>query len=334
MKRLLVVFFLSFVLLGAMPAQNKEKRHGFFIEASAAFALLNPRDLNAAAAAQQNLTAFNYSENFEWAQRNAGGNFSYTLQEPKGSRLQQIRNGLPIDLRLGYAIHSRIAVFLGLQYLERRRSSSLQQTYRVNDLRPDQVTPGNYVTEIVYPDFFLAARAWIPQLGLKFDIFQKRSWTCGIRLAAGPMFAQLRTIEERRYKKTDADGYWTERRYMIDMKGQGTGFAWEAVVRMARPVSSRLNLIMEGGYARRVGSGFSGPGSYESQESDANAARDLIRDQWEKGEWRTRREEIHQLWGDLEYTLSGNYFNSSANVGEFRLDLSGWQLAIGLTLAF
>ena len=334
MKRMLVVFFLSLVLPGAMPARNREKRPGFFIEASAAFALLNPRDLNAAAAAQENLTVFNYNENYEWARRNSGGSFSYALEEANGSRLQQIRNGLPIYLRCGYAFNSGIAVFLGLQYLDSRRSSSMQQTYRVNDLRPDQVTPGNYMTEIVYPDFFLAARAWIPQAGLQFDIFNKRSWSGGIRLAAGPMFARLRTIEERRYKKTDADGYWIERRYITDMKGQGTGFAWEAVVRLARPVSSRLSLIMEGGYAGRVGSSFSGPGYYESQERDANALKDLIRNQWEKGEWRTLREEIHQLWGDLEYTRSGNYFTNYANAGEFRLDLSGWQLAIGLTLAF
>ena len=90
------------------------------------------------------------------------------------------------------------------------------------------------------------------------------------------------------------------------MKGKGVGAALEAMARLALPLSPRLGLDIEAGYALRIGSRFSGPGSYEYHYRDANAARDPVRYAWEDGEWRTRRLEVRRLWGDLAYTLSGN----------------------------
>jgi hypothetical protein len=147
------------------------------------------------------------------------------------------------------------------------------------------------------------------------------------------MFASVRTIEAQHLKRTEADGYWTESRYVYDMKGRGTGAAVEAMAHLALPLTPRLGLDLAAGYALRIGSRFSGPGSYEYHYRDANAARDPVRYYWEEGQWRTRQLEIQRLWGDLAYTLSGNDLAGFADSGRFRLDLSGWQLALGLTLA-
>ncbi len=332
MKRIPAVFFFLLFLASGMTLQAGERHRGWFVEGSFGFALLDPEDLNARAEAQGKLTAFNYSDYFEWAQRTANGAFMYALEASAGSDLRRIREGFPVSMRIGRAVSRRIAFFAGLQWLDRRRTSTLLQKFSISDLRPGQVTPGDYTTEITYPDYFLAARAWIPHLGVEIDMFQIRSWTAGIRLSAGPMFASLRTIEERRVKKTDSSGYWTESWTVSDMKGKGTGVAAEAVARLQLPVSPRLGLNIEAGYALRTGLGFSGPGFYEYQYRDANAASDPIRMQWEEGEWRTRRLELHRSWGDLEYVLSGNDLGDNSDTGKFRLDLSGWQLAVGLVL--
>ncbi len=105
------------------------------------------------------------------------------------------------------------------------------------------------------------------------------------------------------------------------------------MARLVLPLSSRLSLDLAAGYALRVGSRFSGPGSYEYHYRDANAARDAVRYLWEDGEWRTRQLEIQRLWGELAYTLSGNDLAGYADSGKFRLNLSGWQLGLGLALA-
>ena len=305
----------------------------WFVEASLAGALLDPSGLNERADAQERLTAFNYRENYEWARRSGGGAFSYTLDEPAGSGLARIRAGVPVTVRLGRAVSRRVAVFVGLQFLARGRASTLQQSFQVSDRRPDQVMPGDFAVSISYPDFFLRARAWIPLLGATFDLVKRRSWTGGVRLAAGPMFASLRIIEQRLLRKTEADGYWSESRYRFDMKGRGTGAAADAAVFLALAVSPRLALAVEGGYALRAAARFSGPGAYESQRRDPNATEDPVRSQWPKGEWLTQPGEAHQPWGDLYYAQPGNYFAGTANEKKFRLDLSGWQLALGLRFA-
>jgi hypothetical protein len=333
MKKVVSFFLLLLFPTGVLVLRAGTGSHRWFIEGSLSGALLNPSGLNARADAQERQTAFNYRDNFEWARRSAGGTFSYTLEEPAGSGLPRIHSGFPVTLRIGRAVAPRVAVFAGLQFLDRGRTSTLQQAYEVSDRRPDQVSPGDYELSIAYPGFFMKARAWLPQLGVRFDLLQRRSWTGGVRLAAGPMFAALRLIEERRYKRTDADGYWSESRYRFDMKGSGTGAAAEAAVFLALAVSPRLQLALEGGYALRTGTRFSGPGTYESQRRDANAAEDPTRSQWEKGDWRTQAAEAHQPWGDLYTTLPGNYFAGAPNAGKFRLDLSGWQLALGLKFA-
>jgi hypothetical protein len=147
------------------------------------------------------------------------------------------------------------------------------------------------------------------------------------------MFASLRMIEAQHTLRTEADGYFTESRYALDMKGRGVGAALEAMARLALPLSTRLDLGIEAGYALRSGSRFSGPGSYEYNYRDANAVRDAVSLRWQDGEWRTRRLEVQRLWGELAYTLSGNDLAGYADIEKFRLDLSGWQLALGLSLA-
>jgi hypothetical protein len=329
MAALLMLFLLA---AGLAPAARCRQR-GWFITGAAAFSWLAPGDLNARALAQQALTDFTYRAGYEAQQRAAAGAFSYVLEESEASGLKGIHDGFPLALRIGRILSPRVAVFAGLQYLGRRRTSTLDQDYHVSDRRPDQVTPpGDYRVEIAYPDYFLAAQAWMPQLGVMVDLLQKKNWTAGVSLAAGPMFAALRTIEAQHLKKTEADGYWTESRTVYDMKGKGVGAAMEAMARLALPLTRRLSLDLAAGYALRIGARFSGPGSYEYHYRDANAVRDPVRYYWEEGEWRTRHLEARRLWGDLAYTLSGNDLAGTADSGKFRLDLSGWQLAFGLTL--
>jgi hypothetical protein len=321
------------LLAAAVALPSSGRPRGWFVEGALGFSLLDPGDLNARPEGQQALTDFTYRAGYEALQRTAGGAFTYSLAQAEGSGLKGIANGFPVVLRVGRALGPRLAVFAGLQFLGRRRTSSLQQEYRVQDRRPDQVTPGDYRVEIAYPDYFLAASAWIPQLGVTVDLARKKNWTAGVRLAAGPMFAALRTIEAQHSLRTEADGYWTESRYVYDMKGRGVGVALEAMARLALPLSPRLGLDIEAGYALRRGSRFSGPGAYDSQYRDANAARDPVHYAWEGGEWRTRRLEVQRLWGDLAYTLSGNDLAGYADSEAFRLDLSGAQLSVGLSLA-
>lgn len=322
------------LLLAAVAVAAPASSHAvsWFVECSAGFALFSPDDVNSRFAGQQRRIEFMYRDSYEAQQRLSGGAFAYLLEEPAGSGLQGLRNGAPISLRIGRSVGPRLAVFTGLQFLGRQKSSWLQQTYRVNDARADQVTaPGAYVVEVGFPECYLDARAWFPHLGAAFEFYRRRRWAASARLAAGPLFAAVRTVEAQRYKKTDSDGYWTEWRQTYDMKGRGTGIGMEAMARLTLDVLPRLGLFVEGGYSLRSSSRFSGPGSAMYQYHDANAAQNPQQSQWQ-GPWLTRRVGLSREWGFLEYELSGNDLAGYADTGKFRLDLSGWQLAAGLAL--
>lgn len=330
-RRAVFAFLLLLGLASRLPAGIP--RRGWFVEFATAYAALSPDDLNARLEAQQERQEFLYRDGYEALQRISGSAFSYLLEEAEGSGLKGLHDGLPFTLRIGRVIGARVSLFAGLEFLGRQRTSWLRQTYRIHDQRPDQVTaPGAYVVETGFPEYFLSARAWVPQLGVIVDLCRRRSWTGGIRLAVGPMFASVRTLESQHYRKTDADGYWQEWQQVYDMKGKGTGVAADAMARLELVLSRRFALQVEGGYALRRSFGFSGPGSYEYQYRDMNAARDPVRNRWQ-GEWRTRRMELQREWGNLAYTLSGNDLGGGADAGSFRLDLSGWRLSAGLALA-
>jgi len=245
-RRASVFLLLLLAAAAALPARGRPR--GWFVEAAAGFAGLAAGDLNARLESQQRRIDFLYRQGYEAQQRIAGGAFSYSLEEPEGSGLRGLGGAFPAGLRVGRSLGPRAAVFAGVQFLERRRTSWLQQTYRVSDLRPDQVTPpGSTVTEIAFPDCSLSVRAWIPQLGAMVDLFRGRSWTASVRLAAGPMFASLRLVEAQSTRRTEADGYWTEWHQVVDMKGKGIGAAAEAAARLSWQALPRLGLYVEGG---------------------------------------------------------------------------------------
>jgi hypothetical protein len=328
MKRLMP----AVVLLLALPAAAAGRR-GWFVECAGGFSALAPADLNARLEGRQARTDFLYRDGYLAQQRAAGGAYAYVLEEPAGSGLRPLRGGFPLGLRLGRALGPRIAVFAGLQFLQRRRSSGLEQVHRIDDRRPDQVTaPGAYSFEVSFPEFFLSARAWSPQLGVFVELWRRRPWSGGVRLAAGPMFAAVRVLEEQRTRLTEADGYWSESQQVFDLRGRGSGVSAEAMARLRLELSRRLALHLEGGYALRRAGRFSGAGRYEYQYRDRNAARDPQRQQWQ-GEWRVWRERVQREWGVLEYDMSGNDAAAGTPARPFRLDLSGWEAAVGLALA-
>lgn len=330
MKKAMAVLTLLLAASLALPAGGQ--RSGWFIEGLAGIAFLNPVDLNARLDAQQRRNDFLYRQNYEYQQRTSGGSFSFAMEEPEDSGLRGLRDGFPLGLRVGRTFASRIALLAGIEFLGRQRSTFLEQKFTLNDLRPDQVFPaGTTLVETGFPRYFLQARAWTPQLGVIVDLLRRHPWQAGARLSAGPMFASLRLLELQHYRMSEADGYWLEWQQAYDMRGKGIGIAVDAAARLTLALSTRLTLLAEGGYALRRATRFSGPGAYEYQYRDANAAQEPQRLGWERADWRTREAALTRQWGSLSYTVSGNDLADDPDAGRFCLDLSGLALAVGLS---
>jgi hypothetical protein len=108
------------------------------------------------------------------------------------------------------------------------------------------------------------------------------------------------------------------------MEGSGRGFFWEAGARLDIPVGGGFKACLEGGYAHQAVDSISGSGSELQGQSSKS---------WE-GEWRVQKEQVVAPWGTLDLRTPSNRQREGVETEDFRLDLSGFRLRLGLSLGF
>jgi hypothetical protein len=113
----------------------------------------------------------------------------------------------------------------------------------------------------------------------------------------------------------------------LEQNGSGTGIAFDFGGRLSYPVIKRLELFLEGGYAYQVAKNISGGGLETRGTSNVT---------W-NGEWSIKQETMTTAWGEIDLELPTNYWPNNTEEGrvrDFELDLSGFQLRLGLSLRF
>ncbi|MDH5744883.1 MAG: hypothetical protein OEZ52_15170, partial [Candidatus Aminicenantes bacterium] len=114
---------------------------------------------------------------------------------------------------------------------------------------------------------------------------------------------------------------------ILEKKGSGTGIALDVGGRLAYPLFESLRIFLEGGYAYQVTKNISGDGREIKDDSSET---------WD-GRWSIKREEIRTPWGELVLDIPTNYWptnSDSEKLRDFELDLSGFQLRLGLSFRF
>ena len=112
----------------------------------------------------------------------------------------------------------------------------------------------------------------------------------------------------------------------LEGRGEGIGLAVELGLRFDKTLSGRLSTFLEAGYAYRRVEGPTGSGAEVTVDG---------RRQWE-GEWGIRDERIDTPWGAVDVERPTNDWPPDGRLSpsrQFDLDLSGFQLRVGLTLA-
>jgi hypothetical protein len=110
--------------------------------------------------------------------------------------------------------------------------------------------------------------------------------------------------------------------------GKGTGMSLQAGAKMDFNLAERYGLFIEGGYAYQRVSDLSGPGT-RSMTSH--------RETWE-GEWAIKQDIRVRPWGTAHFLWPSNgweFFQGTWwRAQDFELDLSGFQVKIGLYFRF
>ncbi|MFZ2054526.1 MAG: hypothetical protein WAU81_10040 [Candidatus Aminicenantales bacterium] len=329
------VFYLRFVcLLGALllaaPAVWASPENGkkLQIEIFGGFSTLNPKDLNGRAEYDRLYEDFYTELRYGYYHDAYGNSVAYSGQVD--GEFNKIKQALPVGMRLKYELGPALSVSLGFKYLSNRRDSRVTYQYDVRQVDPDGVQ--------FYDEFSLfqengpysiSAKAYIPMVGVHYKLGKIRSFNLEAFLAAGPMFAECDFMRRRYASSLDSYDYLTELDSSLEMKGKGTGLALEAGLQINVKVFKHLYLLMEGGYAYQIAGRVSGPGSAETATRDSNSDGYTDSAAWD-GHWTMVEGYLENEWGRFPYAYPTGQ-PGTGNTPNFKLDLSGAQIRLGLS---
>ncbi len=322
---LLFLFALSPMHISADNTHNGQANNlkRFQIELYGSFATLNPSDLNLFVSYDNRIQTFFYDTYLDYLQTN---NQIQSWTKSQDKERQKIKTAFPLGARLKYHLNHTIAVSLGIKYLTSKHESYIELQYTRTDFSNEQ-----YRENLVYSPYSFSTRAYVPLLGIHIMKKIKNALTLEGYLAGGPMFVECRYLSDWNYEwwiqGTNYNWLTFQSSGMLEEKGSGTGIVLDVGGRLAYPLFKGLGIFLEGGYAYQVAKNISG---------DGREVRDDSTETW-NGRWGIKREKMTAPWGELELDLPTNYWPNDADGGrirDFELDLSGFQLRLGLSFRF
>jgi hypothetical protein len=309
------------------PQSEDAETPGFFdrfqVELYGGIVFLNPSDLNLFVNNDNQEQEFFYDSYFDFL---VAKDQIESWTQNQAEERKEIRRSYPIGGRIKYYLSETIALSLGFRYMSSTHTLDLDFQYFRNELSDER-----YEESIRYSPYSLSAKAYIPSLGIHIlkrlnDSLLLEGFICG-----GPMFADCRYLSDWSYEwVTEGPGY----RYLtysslgiLEEEGSGTGIAIDLGGRLNYPVFRSFEIFLEASYAYQVVKSISGSGRED---------RDGRITTWD-GRWGIKSETGATGWGELESEFPTSYWpdNSEAErLRDFELDLSGFQLRLGLAFRF
>ena len=295
----------------------------FQVELYGGLFFLNPKDLNLLVTHDNRMQEFSYDALFDHLVA-TGEIQSWTRNQ--GEERKEIRRSFPIGGRLKYYISDTIALSLGFRYMTSTHSLDLEYQYFRNELSDER-----YNESIRYSPYSLSAKAYIPTLGFHILKTLKNSLVLEAFIDAGPMFADCRYLSDWSYEwVTEGPGYiyvTYNSTGVLEEKGSGTGVSLDLGGRFSYPLISSFEIFLEASYAYQVVKSISGPGR---EEIDGRSTT------WD-GRWGIKRETVSAPWTEIETEFPTGYWPNNSEddrIRDFELDLSGFQLRLGLSFRF
>jgi hypothetical protein len=324
-----VVCLLGVVLLAA-PAVGASQESGgrLQIEIFGGFSTLNPKDLNGRAEYDRLYEDF-YTELRYGYYHNIYGNF-VTYSGTVDGEFNEIKQALPVGLRLKYELSPALSVSLGFKYLSSRKDSQVTYQYDVRLVEPDAVQFYDEFTLFQENSpYSISVKAYVPMVGVHYRLGKIRFLNLEAFLAAGPMFASCEFMRRRYSSSLDSYEYLTEVDSSMEMIGKGTGLAVEAGLQLNLRLVKHVYLLIEGGYAYQLAWNIKGPGSAETTTRDSNMTGYTDSTAWD-GQWTMDEGCLENEWGRFPYS----YPTGQPGTGyrsDFNLNLSGAQVRLGLS---
>jgi hypothetical protein len=291
----------------------------FRLELTAGNAWLNPSGLNLLAESDDRYQEFSHEDYYNYLVQN--GQLRSWNKSVSGER-GRVKIAPLLGLRLKYYLFDFLAVSAGFQYSRGGGSQELVNGYSRNELSNER-----YLETLTVAPYRLSLDARQASVGLHYARSLSPSLAVEGFLAAGVLWATARYQSSWTYTWVIQGPNYTWTPYdssgLLEMDGSGRCLFWEAGARLEIPVGGGFRAFLEGGYARQAIDSISGSGRESLGPLD---------ERWE-GQWRIQRETVTAPWGTLDLRTPSNRRLEGLEAEPFRLDLSGFRLRLGLSLA-
>ena len=307
-------------------SEDTETPHSFDrfqVELYGGIIFLNPSDLNLFVSHDNRMQEFSYDSYFDYL---VATDQIESWTKNQGEERKEIRRSFPIGGRLKYYLSETIALSLGFKYMSSTQTMDLDFQFFRNELSDER-----YNESIRYSPYSISAKAYMPTLGFHILKKMKNSLVLEGFVCGGPMFADCRYLSDWSYEwVTEGPGY----RYMtysntgvLEEEGSGIGIALDLGGRLSYPIIRRFEIFLEASYTYQVVKSISGSGREERNGRSAT---------WD-GQWRIKSETVAAAWGELETEFPTSYWPENSEedrLRDFELNLSGFQLRLGLSFRF
>lgn len=271
-------------------------------------------DLNAQAVSDTAILDFLRSAQVE--QQHAGG-------------LAEISRGFPFTVRVVRRLAPHWSVGGGFSFLAtgQRSAASASYAYTIVDPRAQEYVR-EFSQSLEVDPLELTVRDYLPHGLVRYDAAVARRVRLGATLVAGWLVAECDLADTL---TTDGGYYPRHRETGKVMAGRGNGPAADALVSMRLELSSRLGVLVEGGYAWHRVRNITGDQTSTLRVQDGEAAEVELEQVSEAGgRWVNQPVTVQTSDG----TWRGFAPAIGTDGGPFTLDLSGWQLGFGVSIGF
>jgi len=351
-KAILICGLTCWLLSGALPAGAREQsrwKRGFELKSAQAgevlpdvffkrfsvelyggYAALNPADFNLLSEYSENYYGFFYGQQYAFYQQVFGS--AYDLNTTSEGEFKKISHAFPFGFRVKYHLTPRLAVSLGAKYMSTRVDSEVADSYRVQALLPDAVDMvEDFTRELTYSPHELSVEGWAPMLGLHYTLPLGRRLSAEGFASVGYWSGTLNFDRTIIIGFSDHFGYWEERETRYTMDGEGERAFGDFGVKLNIEVLKNMGVFLEGGYTLLSIKEPYGAGQVEYIYRDQNSEETYeLQHSW-NGYWGMEEITAERDWGSYHQLYPTNYWSESdLELKQFKLDLSGFQLRIGL----
>ena len=234
---------------------------------------------------------------------------------------RKITSTFPYGLRLKYRLTSRLALSLGFKSFSREQTSEVTAQF-------EDISYRRYVLDLNFSPYSLSASAFAPLLGIHFLAARTKYFNLELFLSGGPLFSECKYLIgiSRFYSRSGQVTSANETMYEIS--GKSTGLAFNAGSRINVKIIGNLNVFCEGGYAYQAAKNLRGEGNLTYYRYTSPNQKEMVDELNWRGYWGIKETQEFAAFPSNEWEKSDD------RVGNFKLDLSGLFLQIGISFGF